>query len=84
MQEISREFDRSELTTVFEEASPRFQLDAAVAEYAEILRESYWAQDSSLEQVKVLAQRVKGLLAGDPDVAEFAGLVARAERIGPD
>ena len=84
VQEISREFDRSELTTVFEQASPRFQLNAAVAEYAEILRESYWAQDSGLEQVKVLAQRVKGLLAGDPDVAEFAGLVDRAERIGPE
>ncbi|MCI0792824.1 MAG: VWA domain-containing protein [Chloroflexi bacterium] len=84
VQEISREFHRSELTTVFEQASPRFQLNAAVAEYAEILRESYWAQDSSLEQVKVLAQRVKGLLAGDPDVAEFAGLVDRAERIGPE
>ena len=84
MQEISREFHRSELTVVFEQASPRFQLDAAVAEYAEILRESYWAQDSGLEQVKVLAQRVKGLLAGDPDVAEFAGLVDRAERIGPE
>ena len=81
VQEISREFHRKELTTLFEEASPRFQLDAAVAEYAEILRESYWAQDSNMEQVIAVAQRVNNLLSGDQDVAEFTGLVAQARRI---
>ena len=81
VQEISREFHRKELTTVFEEASPRFQLDAVVAEYAEILRESYWAQDSNLEQVIAVAQRVKNLLSGDQDVEEFTGLGAQAGRI---
>ena len=81
VQEVSREFHRKELTTVFEEASPRFQLDAVVAEYAEILRESYWAQDSNLEQVIAVAQRVKNLLSGDQDVEEFTGLGAQAGRI---
>ena len=79
--EISREFSKSELATAFEEASPSFQLDAVVAEYAEILRESYWARGSSLEEVLTLAQRVKGLLRDDPDVTEFADLVMRAEQI---
>ena len=79
--EVSREFHRKELTTVFEEASPRFQLDAAVAEYAEILRESYWAQDSNMEQVIAVAKRVNNLLSGDQDVEEFTGLVAQAGRI---
>ena len=81
VQEVSREFHRKDLKTDFEDASPRFQLTAAVAEYAEILRESYWAQDSSLEQVGALARRVNGLLDGDPDVEVFADLVTLAERI---
>lgn len=79
--EISREFERSDFSTTFEEASPRFQLDAAVAEYAEILRESYWAQDSSLEDVRTLARQVSALLPDDPDVTEFANLVTQAARI---
>ena len=37
--EIDREFPRSELAFEFGEASPRFQMAAVVAEYAEILRE---------------------------------------------
>ena len=41
--EIESSFQRSELTSEFEEASSRFQLSAVVAEYAEILRESFWA-----------------------------------------
>ena len=59
----------------------RFQLSAVVAEYAEILRESFWAQESSLEQVSELVQRVNSLLSGDQDVEEFTGLVVQAGRI---
>ena len=81
VQEVSQEFHRKELTAVFEEASPRLQLDAAVAEYAEILRESYWAQDSNMEQVIAVARRVNKLLSGDQDVEEFTGLVEKAGRI---
>ena len=79
--EISRGFDSSEFSREFEEASPRFQLDAAVAEYAEILRESYWAQGSSLEEVQALAQRVSTMLPDDPDVTEFVQLVALAVEV---
>ncbi len=79
--EISRELDRSELAVEFSEASARFQLAAVVAEYAEILRESYWAQDGSLELVASEANRVRKLLSSDDDVAEFANLAARAEGI---
>ncbi len=43
VREISRPFARSELAAGFEDASPGFQLSAVVAEYAEILRESFWA-----------------------------------------
>ena len=79
--EINREFPRSELATEFGESSPRFQMSAVVAEYAEILRESYWAQEGSLERVAAEAGRVQRLLPSDEDVAEFASLASRAESI---
>ena len=79
--EISQEFHRSELTTVWENASPRFKLSTVVAEYAEVLRNSYWAQDSSLRDVRRMAEKVSELITEDPDVTEFISLVDRAEKI---
>ena len=79
--EIDRVFERSELASEFEDTSPTFQMAAVVAEYAEILRESIWAEDGSLENVAAEAQRVRSLLPDDPDVAEFTALVSRAEDI---
>ena len=79
--ELSREFQRSELAEGFEEASPRFQMAAVVAEYAELLRGSYWAQDGSLNAVVPEAMRVRDLLAEDISVAEFADLSARTEKV---
>ena len=79
--EGSRTFQRWELETVFAKASPRFQLAAVVAEYAEILRESYWAQDGSLAIVASEAERIRRLLPHDPDAVEFAALANQAARI---
>ncbi len=75
--ELSRTLNSSELYPGFEDASPRFQLAAVVAEYAEILRDSYWAQDGSLDQVVAEARRVQGLMPRESDVAEFADLAQR-------
>ena len=65
----------------FDETSPRFQLAAVVAEYAEILRESYWAQEGSLEHVLALAEDMRRQLPNDPNVAEFVELVDMAETL---
>ena len=81
VREINRTFARAEFASSFEATSPRFQLAAAVAEYAEISRQSYWAKGGSLENVQGLAQRVKQALPGDPDGAEFAQLVSRASQL---
>ena len=54
-----------------------------MAEYAEILRESYWAQDGSLEHVVSEAWRVREALPEDTDVAEFVDLVTRAYQLKP-
>jgi Ca-activated chloride channel family protein len=79
--EISRSIARADLAPTFRDASIRFQLDAVVAEYAEILRQSYWARESSLEDVAWEARRIAEYLPRDPDVAEFVSLVERASRI---
>jgi Ca-activated chloride channel family protein len=76
--EVSRSMTRAEFAPAFQDASPRFQLDAVVAEYAEILHESYWAKGSSLVGVAEEARRIAKALPRDPDVVEFAGLVERA------
>lgn len=79
--EAARTFQRWELETVFAKTSPRFQLAAVVAEYAEILRESYWAQDGNLAHVAAEADRIRWLLPHDADVVEFAALTREAERL---
>ncbi|MCY4582408.1 MAG: von Willebrand factor type A domain-containing protein [Chloroflexi bacterium] len=79
--EIRRSLQVRELAPWFESASPSFQLAAVVAEYAEVLRGSYWAQNGDLQRTASEADRVQRLLSNDPDVAEFADIVAGAARI---
>jgi Ca-activated chloride channel family protein len=81
--EVARELWRDDLRVSFDEASPRFRFTAAVAEYAEILRHSYWAQEGSLADVLSLARMAGSELEKDgaigADVREFIWLVERAE-----
>ena len=56
--EVSRDIFAAELADVFEEASPEFQLAAGIAEFAEILGDSFWAQGGSLEAVHQAIGRV--------------------------
>ena len=76
--EINKELQITDLAVSFEEASARFQLSAVVAEFAEVLRGSYWAREGSLQAVADEARRVQQLLPESSDVAEFAGLAAQA------
>ena len=64
-----------------EEASAGFQLAAVVAEYAEILRDSYWAREGSLADVRAETGRLLRLISSDVDVEEFAALVSQAQRL---
>ena len=79
--EVNRTLDAGGLHADFADASATFQLDAVVAEYAEVLRESYWAQEGSLDDVSAEARRVMRLLSQDTDVVEFANLAGEAARI---
>ena len=79
--EISRDFDAEEMAPDFREADPYFQRDVVVAEYAEILRESYWAEGSSLSSVYEEAARLGEILWEDDDMREFIDLVRQARRL---
>jgi Ca-activated chloride channel family protein len=79
--ELAKDFDTHQLSERFHRADPHFQWSVVVAEYAEILRESYWAEDNSIDAVYEEAQRVSETLPRDEAVNEFVELVRRARRL---
>jgi Ca-activated chloride channel family protein len=79
--EINREMKVADLAADYADLSPRFQLATTVATYAEVLRDSYWAQSLDLDTVAAEAARLADRLGDDADVAEFADLVERAASI---
>jgi len=71
----------SDLKKSFSDASARFRFSASVAEFSELLRESYWAKDGSFETVLTVASdAVKDLDADDSD-REFVSLVKAAMKL---
>ena len=79
--EMSRDFETGQMAESFQDAAPRFQWSVVVAEYAEILRKSYWAQNSTPGDVLSQARRVSDLLPEDRDVSQFVELVRRANQL---
>jgi hypothetical protein len=65
----------------FDEASLRYQLDVVVAQYAELLRYSPYAAETTFDDLRIRSQRLAAQLPGDADVAEFAQLVERASQL---
>jgi len=83
--EMDRSIAQADLSSQFEESDPRFQLIAVVAQYAEVLRESYWAKDAgtTLDDLSREADRVAAYLPRDEEVQEFAQLVWEAVDLSP-
>jgi len=78
--EISKDFAAGDLERSFERANPYFQRTVIVAEFAEILKESYWAEDSSMNDVYREAVRVSEYFGHDEDMSELLELIRRAGR----
>lgn len=57
--EVNEKIFVEELKDAYEDTSPDFQVAASVAQFAEILRESYWAKEGSLGAVQ---RTLKGIL----------------------
>ena len=79
--EVSQDFDAGELEQDFAYADPYFQRSVVVAEYAEILKKSYWAEESSLLDVYHEAERLGELLPRDEVMTEFMELIRRASHL---
>ncbi|NNE08056.1 MAG: DUF3520 domain-containing protein [Gemmatimonadetes bacterium] len=77
--ERKRDVDLREAHQRFEAADPTFRLDAAVAEFAEILRHSYWAKDGDLNEVYRVAHQAANELRSREQADEFLRLVDRAK-----
>jgi Ca-activated chloride channel family protein len=76
--EIERSLDTVGILPTFDDASPRFRLDVAVAAFADMLGEGAWSQTADLDTLYELAVGLTDDLPYDTDVREFAGLVQRA------
>lgn len=78
--ETSESYSTDQLASSFNRTNPHFQWTVLVAEYAEVLRDSYWAKNISLYSIQEQAERVSDRLNEDEDVAEFVTLMHQAVR----
>lgn len=76
MKEINGNFNTFDLSSSFDSASTRYQLDVIVAQWAEVLKQSPYAYGVSLRQLNDYVRRLTVQLPKDADVSEFAGLVS--------
>jgi Ca-activated chloride channel homolog len=82
VKEINGNVNTFDMAARFEDAAPRYQLAATVMQFAEVLRRSPWSADAPLSLLARYAGNVAARLLEDPDVQEFAQVVASASRIG--
>jgi Ca-activated chloride channel family protein len=71
----------SDIKSNFAKSSSSFRLAACAAEFAEILRESYWAKDGDLGKVLALAQELSYENKDNDDIIEFTAMVSRAKKL---
>ncbi|MDX1645397.1 MAG: von Willebrand factor type A domain-containing protein, partial [Thermoanaerobaculia bacterium] len=79
--ETAETIRRRDLAASWDVADPGLRLAAVVAEFAEILRRSYWAKDGDLDALFAEAQRLSAAFPGDLEVAELVTLIGRAARL---
>jgi Ca-activated chloride channel family protein len=72
------------LLETWNEADATFRMDAAVAEFAEILRQSYWAKDASLGHALGLAHTAAWQMHNPNDVRDIVEAMERAAALWPE
>ena len=65
----------------FRDADPHFRLAVVAAEFAEVLRDSPFVEDRTMEELSYQADRVADELRRDADAEELADLIDTARRI---
>ena len=76
--EIARGIRPTEFSATYSDASASFQLAATVAEFGELLKDSYWARDGSLTTLWQDAEQIAIRFPRDRDVQQFVDLVESA------
>lgn len=78
VREISQSAEPTNFAISLADADNGLQLAAVVAEYAEMLKHSYWARGNSMSNVWVDVETVSMRFASDTEVLQFADLVEAA------
>ncbi len=78
--EINGDLNTWDMVSQYRKASPYYRLAVVVTQFAEVLRESPWGQETGLDVVSEYASDLRYELH-DEDVTEFADLVWRAARM---
>ena len=73
--------DADDVASSFRDAGAHFRLAVVAAEFAEVLRDSPFVEDRSMEELSYQADRVADDLRRDDDAEELAGLIDTARRI---
>jgi len=78
--ELNKELDTRDIAGTWEEAPASMRLAADAAEFAELMKKSYWAKKGSYDE---LLKDAKKLIAetDDTDVLELAGLITKARNL---
>ena len=81
--EVEKKIEHGSLRDSFDDATPGFQLATYVAEFAEILRDSYWARGSDLTRVADGVETLlsSGKITPSDDVTELVALMKRADAL---
>lgn len=78
--EMERSITTNDLLSDINDAPASFRLQAGVAEFAELLRGSFWAEDGTYSAVLNLIEPVQETMPNDEDLNELVELVALAVR----
>ncbi len=79
--ELVQTMHRNDVSTTFEDTSLYFQWDAVVSEFAEIMRDSYWAKGSDMSMIYKEAKEISQKYPSDPTRHELVELVRLAMKI---
>ncbi len=80
--ELQKAITVADLLASIDEAPANFRLQVAVAEFAELLKGSFWAEDGTYGAVQVLIESTADEFEGDEDVAELVEMIRTAVRLG--
>jgi Ca-activated chloride channel family protein len=81
VREFSKEITTGDFRDSFPAASPALRLAASSAEFAEILRRSYWAREGDLGAVLDTVQAAEAPFKHDAKVIELTSLVTKAHKL---